>query len=260
MKTAILSLILFLICPFVFAQQAIHDRAIEAQQERMVFKQWDAESFYPRPNRILGVPTNPNWFLTWALHPNYPDTDRRPLSETGSQTQRLALVSAMQISSNYHKDHSDSVRNVAINEITRISGALSATDPLFLLYYSKELKPIDEYETNAFINTPYHVAAYMTTTGSYDWYIERMSILREKYHFAKTFDMERGQRILMYHRILYDMRKTLKSWEYKKKMSEMMLQYMDKIETKRYARTPFQEDKADSEIMQDILNRRKTLQ
>lgn len=103
----------FLCIHHAFAQLAIHDRAIVAQQERMVFKQWDADRFYPDPNRILGIPTNPTWFLTWALHPNYPDLDRRPLSPMGEQTQRLGLAAAMNLSSGFYREHADTVGTLA---------------------------------------------------------------------------------------------------------------------------------------------------
>jgi hypothetical protein len=50
-----------------------------------------------------------------------------------------------------------------------------------------------------------------------------MQSLAERYGFAKTLDMERGQRILMYHRIMLDMRKLLTNWEYKLSLSGKML-------------------------------------
>src|SRR5690606_12752189 len=72
MKTGLFILIFFLVIGKASAQMAIHDRAIVAQQERMVYKEWDQDKFYPKPNRILGIPTNLLWYMTWALHPNYP--------------------------------------------------------------------------------------------------------------------------------------------------------------------------------------------
>jgi len=135
MKLLLSCSVLYLISFSLNAQTIIKDKAIVAQQERMVFKQWDEDKFYPKPMRILGIPMNYLWYSTWALHPNYPDLDRRPLSPTGEQTQRLGLAAAMQISSDYYKEHSDTVKNLANAEIARISGALSSTDPLYQLYY-----------------------------------------------------------------------------------------------------------------------------
>jgi hypothetical protein len=223
------ALFTFLIFSFfsvsVFGQTPIHDKAIVAQQERMVFKQWGEDKFYPEAKRFLGIPTNPLWYATWALHPNYPDLDRRPLSPAGEQTQRLGLAAAMQISSDYYKQHSDTIKNLANAEVARISGALSATDPLFHLYYRKELRPLENPEATAFQGVSSEVVDYMTNHGAYQWYLNNMASLKERFGFAKTLDMERGQRILMYHRIMLEMRDVLKKWQYKLDMSSNMLAF-----------------------------------
>lgn len=260
MKYLTITLLIYLIGIPCYSQMVIEDKAIRYQQERMVFKQWDEDKFYPLPNRFLGIPTNPLWYLTWGLHPDYPNTDRRPLDSDGQQTQRLSLAAAMEISSNYYKEHSDTVKNIAVDEMTRISGALSSGDPLYFLYYQKELKPLENFRDKAFLNTPVDVSQYMTSSGSFDWYIERMSILNEKFEGAKSVDLERGQRILMYHRIMLEMRKVLESWEYKKKMSEMMLAYKEQIDTKRFSSSPFDgKPKTDSVLIEEILNKKKVL-
>ena len=225
MKNLLIFSILFSVSICSFGQVAIYDKAIEAQQERMVFKQWDKDKFYPEPKRFLGIPTNPLWYSTWALHPNYPDLDRRPLSASGEQTQRMGLAVAMQISSDYYKQHSDTVKNLANAEMARISGALSATDPLYQLYYKKELKPLEDPASIAFQGISPEVVEYMTDHGAYQWYLNNMSSLSERYEFSKSLDMERGQRILIYHRIMHDMRDVLKKWQYKLDMSSNMLAF-----------------------------------
>ncbi|WP_339751148.1 hypothetical protein [Algoriphagus aquimarinus] len=217
--------ILFSVCSSLSGQTLINDKAIVAQQERMVFKQWDKDKFYPEAKRLLGIPTNPMWYTTWALHPDYPDLDRRPLSAAGEQTQRLGLAAAMQISSNYYKQHSDTLKNLANTEMARISGALSVTDPLYQLYYKKELKPLDYPDSNAFQGISQEVVSYMTDHGAYQWYLNNMASLSERYEFARSLDMERGQRILMFHRIMLDMRDILKKWQYKLDMSANMLAF-----------------------------------
>src|SRR5690606_33830662 len=175
MKTVLLILIYFLVSWDAAAQMAIHDRAIVAQQERMVYKEWDQDKFYPKPNRILGVPTILLWYMTWALHPNYPKTDRRPLSPHGEQTQRLALAAAMSITSDYYKKEADSILLASAKELTRISGAFSEVDPLYQLYYKKELKPLEKAgEEEAFKDVPLAVQAYLQETGAFAWYQEEM--------------------------------------------------------------------------------------
>lgn len=257
MKKALLLLIGYLLIPKAYGQIPIYDKAIVAQQERMVFKQWDKDNFNPKPNRFFGVPTNPNWLLTWALHPNYPKLDRRPLSETGEQTQRLAIAAAMRISSDYYKQHADTVGNLAVKEWTRISGALSGTDPLFLLYYKKELSPLDNIEINAFQNVPSKVQEYMVKHGAYDWYLENMKSLAERYGFARELNMERGQRIIMYHRIMLDMRKLLDKWEYKVSLSEKMLAFKEIADRRNKGQIEWKSREVkEEEIISGIIQRR----
>lgn len=239
------------------AQMPIRDRAIIAQQERMVFRQWDNNRFYPRPNRFLGIPTNPNWYLTWAMHPNYPNLDRRPLSPSGEQTLRMGLAAAMKISSDYYKQQTDTVRNMAMREMTRIAGALSGADPLYLLYYKTELAPLDNIEGNAFEHSSPEVRDYMLENGAYAWYLEHMQSLAERYGMAKKLDMERGQRMLMYHRILLEMRKIQSNWEYKLSLSQKMLAFRERMENVqnrkiRLSGEPAQQD----DILSGILQRR----
>lgn len=258
MKRALLLLIGYLLIPKVYSQIQVHDKAIVAQQERMVFKQWDKNRFYPKPNRLLGVPTNPNWYLTWALHPNYPNLDRRPLSPTGEQTQRLAYAAAMKVSSDYYKQNADSVGNLAVKEWARISGAISGTDPLYLLYYKKELSPLESIEETAFKNVPVKVREYMSQHGAYGWYLDNMKRLAERYGFARTLDMERGQRIIMYHRIMLDMRKFLVKWAYKLSLTEKMMAF--KEITERGGKGPIDLGKRgeseEEEIIHGIIKRR----
>src|SRR3546814_5216435 len=87
------------------------DKHIVHQQERMVFKQWNRDKFTPKKG-FLGL--NYQYWLTWAWHPNYPRTDRRPLSFTGPQTLRLRLVAAMKNTEEAYKKHADTLRNTAL--------------------------------------------------------------------------------------------------------------------------------------------------
>jgi hypothetical protein len=225
MKISLFILICFLFSWTASAQMTIHDRAIVVQQERMVYKEWDQDKFYPKPNRILGVPTNLLWYMTWALHPNYPKTDRRPLSPQGEQTQRLALAAAMSITSDYYKKEADSIQLASTKELTRISGAFSEADPLYLLYYKKELKPLENPGEEVFDYAPTDVQAYLQETGALDWYQEEMERLAERYELSKKLDMERGQRILMYHRILQEMRQCLSRWQHQINLSQRVLEF-----------------------------------
>src|ERR1700760_1974682 len=90
----------FLLSAASFAQSYIKDQAVDNQEQRMVFQQWDQNKFYPKPGFLS---LNPYYWLVWGLFdPNYHQTDLRPLSVTGPQTQRLALVSSMNSIDNHY--------------------------------------------------------------------------------------------------------------------------------------------------------------
>jgi len=193
-----------------FSQKSIVDESIRYQQERMVHKQWDRKKFTPTSG-FLGL--NPYYWLTWGLHPNYPDTDRRPLSAWGPQTQRLGLVATMSSASSAYKLESDTLRNTSLSEISNQLGALSATDPLWLLYYSKELRPVLDHSMQSILSTlPAAVRARVSAEGSYSWYVNELDMLKERIDGARTANMDRGSRISAYHRFLKEYKILSSAW------------------------------------------------
>src|SRR6201985_1787483 len=106
----LLSLLAFcLLLSTSYAQSLIKDDAVDNQSQRMVFQQWDQNKFYPKAG-FLNL--NPYYWLVWGLFdPNYHKNDLRPLSATGPQTQRLALVGSMNSIDGNYKLNSDTVRN-----------------------------------------------------------------------------------------------------------------------------------------------------
>ena len=210
MKSLLIIIILLLVKQVGFAQLAIEDKAMRYQQERMVFKQWDRGKFEPTSG-WLGI--NPYYWLTWGLHPNYPSTDRRPLSSWGPQTQRLGLVGAMNSTSNAYKLEADTLRNTALLEITNYSGAVSAADPLWILYYSKELSAVLEFsDASILAPLPPAVRSKVIAEGLHNWFKNELSILKERINGARNSNMDRSSRILAYHRMLQDYRKLQASW------------------------------------------------
>src|ERR1700744_5745040 len=99
----------------LFAQSDVYDKAVVHQNQRMVFQQWDQNKFDPTKGFLS---LNPYYWLVWGFFdPNYHNNDLRPLSATGAQTQRLALVGTMNSTDNQYKLHSDTVRNTALSQI-----------------------------------------------------------------------------------------------------------------------------------------------
>src|ERR1700759_5156321 len=112
-KTLTLCAFCFLLSASTFAQSVIKDQAVDNQEQRMVFQQWDQNKFYPKAGFLS---LNPYYWLVWGLfNPNYHKTDIRPLGPNGPQTQRLALVGVQNTEDNKYKLHADTVRNTALS-------------------------------------------------------------------------------------------------------------------------------------------------
>ena len=231
------------------------DKHIVNQQERMVFKQWDRKKFTPTGG-WFGL--NPNYLLTWAWHPNYPKTDLRPLSAAGPQSQRLLLVAAMKNTEEAYKKHADTLRNTALTEMAGHAGAVSAADPLWQLYYRNEFRPLTEGTDPLQGSTP-EVRDYLARTGVLDWYHEESAALAERLDGARTTNMERGSRIMAYHRLLAEYRSLLSTWETKKQRAKL---YLGLSRTNRNVRESAQPiaappGRSDIQIADDILGKSK---
>jgi len=195
---------------FCAAQKLIRDESMVNQQERMVFKQWDRSKFTPTSG-WLGI--NPYYWLTWGLHPNYPKTDLRPLGGAGPQLQRLSLAGLQKDADRSYELHSDSLGNVAKEEILGHSGLLSAADPLWLLYYSRQLKPVTDFDPLlAMEGLSAGIKAKLISEGSYEWYNGEMKMLAERLDLTRKSNQDRGARILSYHGMLMDYRKLMGIW------------------------------------------------
>ena len=184
-----------------FAQSEVNDESIRYQQERMVFIEWNQNNFTPKPGFLY---LNPYYWLVWGwFYPNYHKTDLRPLSATGPQTQRLALVAAQNTTDNNYKLHADTVRNTALSQIAATSGLLSDADPLWLLYYNQQFQPLLNYSAPTILGplSP-QVSLKLQSDGTYAWYTDALSSLKERLQGARTTDMDRGARILAYYRLL----------------------------------------------------------
>lgn len=233
------------------------DKHIVHQQERMVFKQWDRKKFTPTKG-FLGL--NPNYWLTWAWHPNYPKNDLRPLSATGHQTQRLLLVAAMKNTEEAYKKHADTLRNTALTEMVNYTGAITTTDPLWQLYYRHEFGPLlGSSGTSILDGTEPEVKEYLTRTGVLEWYLEESGALAERLEGARTTNLDRGSRIIAYHRMLDEYRKLASTWEAKKQRAKL---YLALTKTNANVRQPQQaitapSGKTDPQIADDVLRKSK---
>jgi len=221
------------------AQRIIKDPHITAQHERMVFKRWG--NFLPEKTSWW-YPTK-RWhyertwgFMAWTSfkgdkskyqgYRNGPDL--RPLGPTGPQTQRMALNTVLVETSSAHKKHSDSLRNAALSEYANNSGLLSGIDPLWLLYYRRELGRLIAYsQGSAADGLSEREKQYLSETGVTDWFDDEMMRMQERLDAAHDADMDRGARILVYHRILKEYRNTLGRWNTQIEWAETLLDIRD---------------------------------
>lgn len=204
-----------------FAQvtiKKIKDPHIRAQQDRMVVTKWG--DFLPRPRNIFGVNVNYHYTMTWswgapAQNRRYRSgADIRPLAPAGQQTQRMSLNTVLLSTSNRYREHSDSLARTALSELYHHSGLFSGVDPLWQLYYKKELHGVTEHSLhNATYGLEPREQAYLAETGITDWFNGEMERLKERLAGAFNSDMDRGTRVLSYHRILLQYRKIRNLWE-----------------------------------------------
>ena len=194
-----------------FAQEEINDKSLRYQEQRMVFQQWDQNKFTPTSG-FLGL--NPYYWLTWGwFYPNYHKNDLRPLSPTGPQTQRLALVAALNATDGNYKLQSDTVRKTALSQIADQSGTLSGTDPLWLLYYKDQFMPVlNKSMASILAGLKPAVSAKLVSDGTYYWYDNELDRLKQRIEGAHSTDMDRGSRILAYFRLLKDYRRISGVW------------------------------------------------
>lgn len=250
---------MFLCCSIAFfadGQKKITDKHIIYQQERMVFKQWDGDKFTPKSG-FLGL--NPEYWITWALHPNYPKTDLRPLGPVGPQTQRLMFAAAMQNTDNLYKMHSDTLRNTALSEASNYSSALAFADPLWLMYYRNEFEGLlSQADSDLLSGLSANERAYLISSGLFDWYREESHALLERLEIARSTTLDRGSRIMAYHRMLGEYRKLLANWEMKKSKAKTFLAIRSSTEKLRKGEAVnVNGGKTDIQIADDILKKSK---
>lgn len=241
-----------------FGQLTIRDKHITNQQERMVFKQWDRKKFTPTSG-FLGL--NPEYWLTWAWHRDYPKKDLRPLGPAGPQTQRLALIAAMQNSANGYKLHSDTLRNTAATEAVNYSGIFSVVDPLWQLYYKHEFEPLLNQQDKDLLNgIATKEREYLSRSGVHDWYREEAAGILERLEGALGATMDRGSRIITYHRLFLEYRKLSTLWEAKRQYARLFLSLKEAASKMKSRSEPIVQSqgyRTDQQIAKDILAKSK---
>lgn len=232
------------------------DKHIVHQQERMVHKQWDRNKFTPKKG-FLGL--NYQYWLTWGLHPRYPRKDLRPLSTGGPQTLRMALVLAMQQTDKNYRIQADTLRNTAVTEAANYSGAVTSADPLWVIYYRREFSGlIDGPDGGILEGTPRNVADYLRERGVLEWYTLERAELKERLETARSTTLDRGSRILAYHRMLAEYRSLESSWNAKKRNAAGFIalkEGADAIHASGRGAVVDRDGRTDIQIAEDVLTK-----
>lgn len=198
--------------------KSVRDEPLRAQDRRDVYIRWG--DWKPKGSYFLGIQTDPNHEMVWGWtaplfggnktrNKNYQKQDIRPLIATGKQNLRYLAFNQQKKMLDNMKKESDEMGQEALNEVMYYSSATSSADPLYLLYFKKTLKPVYDFKVADVVSQVKDAKVYdfLKKSGLVDEHIKSMEILKDRFKIAMNSDMERGQRIIFYHKILEDYRR-----------------------------------------------------
>lgn len=245
----------------------IDDPHIRAQYNRMVFKSWG--NFLPNPKKFLGTNINVHHTLTWGWGaPNQngryrKGSDIRPLSPTGEQTQRTALLFDQFTRTTNIEHYSNEMGKGAVSELYyNTGGVISEVDPLWQLYYKRMLKDVYNYNLSIFTNKLLpNQKLYLVDNGVISWFDDEMQRLNERLHGAFNVNMSRGSRIINYHRIFIEYEAILNKWNNHKAWAEPFVKLQkENIKTQKIQNLDFSKWKnRDVAIMEKVIQDAKKL-
>lgn len=239
-----LLLILFLVPGITFGQTRLKDNAMRAQERRQVYQKWG--DWNPKAKYFFGVQTNPMHTLVWgwvapSANRRYKrGADIRPLKANGKQTLRLAAMEQQRAITDQMVRESNIIGQMATNEMTYYTKTLAKADPLYLLYFKKTLKPIAEFSTSKLQREcgTTEIYTFLNEIGVIDSHIREMNMLKSRLDGLFSSNIERGQRIIMYHRLLADLRTETETWSNHIKSTKLFLS----MRNKNAYRSPEQND------------------
>lgn len=252
------------------AQQAItiNDPHIYQQERRMVYANWG--NFLPKPKYFLGIQTNVHYMMVWgwlapARNRSYrKGEDIRPLGPGGEQTQRMLLNAQLLEISRQKKEIADSLSALAQSELYGHSALFAPVDPLWLLYYKKQLKDVQNFNPTSIAGElSAKQLLYLQSSQLFSWYTDQMNVLQDRLKLAFETDMERGARILYYHRLLLEYRALQSRWDAQLTRAEQVWRLKSEGEQLRYtslrdAESPNYSDLNQSELMHRIIQKAAT--
>lgn len=248
----------------------LNDPSIVAHYKRNTFEAWG--DWRPYPKYVLGIQTNFAYATVWGMwapaknkaYKNGPDI--RPLKADGEEVQRLALAELQRTQTEEIMAQADSLRQRSLQDFAHWTSATVDADPLWLLYYKRMLKPLKDFPENpksysewGFPNQKVYES--LQTYGHISTLQEQLDILKDKYHQARTMDMPRGKRFLMYHKILQEWRgfqSKLKNYSNKGNLFQEYKDLIAKVKSQKENFTTGNHTmKGDKEIVTQIMDKYK---
>lgn len=243
-----------------FSQRRLYDPTIVAQEKRQVFESWG--DWRPYGKYFLGVQTNLNYATVWgwlapARNRRYKKgKDIRPLKPGGIENQRLAEVKLQEEETKRIKVEIDSIHKRNIQDFAHWTPLTVDADPLWLLYYKRMLKPLNDfnmkpsnYQEWGFKNQESY--EFMKSMGLLENLQRKLDLLKANYTIARTFPMPRGKRFLKYHKCLIGWRELQTMIKESGEESNLLAKWNKMISKKKKIQyTP----KTDTEIVSSVIN------
>lgn len=264
--TSIATLLLVSLCSSVLAQSLVRikDPHIVAQEKRQVFQQWG--NWLPKPNyNFFGIQTNVHYMLVWGwLAPQRNSdyrkgSDIRPLSGAGLQNQRMASSMVQEQRTQEVLAQIRNVHSTALAEQLHYSSATVSADPLYILYYKPMLKKLEQFN----INTSSYSDWGFTNERAFERF-ERLGLigvskrnldlLQDNLHLAKTMEIPRGKRIMMFHDCLVRWRKHQSYIAYLNRQGGSTIKSQERLESLKSVKRNGTNNRprTDSEIFEEV--------
>ncbi|HXJ99882.1 MAG TPA: hypothetical protein VNJ50_13600 [Gelidibacter sp.] len=250
---------------FAYGQNKLNDKHIVNQHKRMVFEEWAPMT--PKAQKLFGIPTNAAYWLIWGdLAPKRnkkykKGPDIRPLKPTGHESLRLLELHKQQKFAEEILQQADTVTKEYEKDFMHNTSTTVEADPLWQLYYKKQLKPLVNFPSNPQNYTDWNFETNndyqkAVSNGSIQNLRTQLNLMKSNFKISRNTPMPRGKRILLYHQILMDWRKFVNSLSFTNKKYNNN-DYYKNISNGKSEYNSINSSRTDEEIITDTMNQLK---
>lgn len=245
------------------AQKKLNDPSIVAQSKRQVYESWG--DWRPYPKYVLGIQTNFAYATVWGwMSPkrnrDYKNgEDIRPLKSTGKEVQRLSLTELQKKETEKTKIEVDTLYKRNLQDFAHWTPTTASADPLWLLYYKRMLRPLEEFPPNPKNYKEWRLKDEQTyqamlSFGKIEDLQRELDLLKDKFKQSRTLALPRGKRFLMYHECLLEWRKFEAKLKDHYQQTNIILDWKRTIDNMRGNKYK-ERQQTDTEIVQDAMNK-----